>query len=169
MRDGKIQQIGTGTDLYERPRNLFVAFFIGTPSINLFDADVRVESDERVVVGCGAFSLALPPRLRPAVADYAGRRVKLGIRPEDLHVPRMAPFEVTEENTIRGVVNVIEPTAVGSTVYLSSLEEEPRDVVATFKQRVPSTYLGKEIPLAVNLEKLYLFDPVSERSLRNGA
>jgi multiple sugar transport system ATP-binding protein len=165
MRDGKIQQIGTGTDLYERPRNLFVAFFIGTPSINLFDADVRVESDERVVVGCGAFSLALPPRLRPAVADYAGRRVKLGIRPEDLHVPRMAPFEVTEENTIRGVVNVIEPTAVGSTVYLSSLEEEPRDVVATFKQRVPSTYVGKEIPLAVNLEKLYLFDPVSERSL----
>jgi multiple sugar transport system ATP-binding protein len=45
MRDGRIEQVGTGTTLYERPRNLFVAFFIGTPSINLFDVDLRVQGD----------------------------------------------------------------------------------------------------------------------------
>ena len=83
----------------------------------------------------------------------------------DLHVPRTAPFEVTEANTVRGVVNVIEPTAAGSTVYLSSLEDEPQDFVATFKQRVPSSYLEKEIPLAVNMEKAHFFDPATERSL----
>ena len=55
----------------------------------------------------------------------------------------MAPFEVTPENTIHGVVNVIEPTAAGSTVYLSTQEDEPRDFVATFKQRVPVSYLER--------------------------
>ena len=48
MRDGTIQQIGTGTELYERPRNRFVAFFIGTPSINLFDVDVRIGADDQL-------------------------------------------------------------------------------------------------------------------------
>ena len=78
----------------------------------------------------------------------------------------MAPFEVTPENTIHGVVNVIEPTSAGSTVYLSTHEDEPQDFVATFKQRVPSSYLGKEIPLAIDAAKAQLFDPDSERSLR---
>ena len=49
MRDGTIQQIGTGDDLYSRPRNRFVAFFIGTPSINLFDVEVRAGDEEEVV------------------------------------------------------------------------------------------------------------------------
>jgi multiple sugar transport system ATP-binding protein len=164
MRDGKIQQIGTGTELYERPCNLFVAFFIGTPSINLFDVTVRVE-DDQTMLGCEAFDLELPDELSAVVAGYGGKKLKLGIRPEDLHVPRAAPFEVTEANTIRGVVNVIEPTAVGSTVYLSSLGEGGQDFVATFKQRVPATYLNKEIPLAVNAGKVYLFDVETERSL----
>ena len=91
-----------------------------------------------------------------------------GIRPEDLHSPRMAPFEVTPENTIQGVVNVIEPTAAGSTVYLSTHDGEPQDFVATFKQRVPSSYLEKEIPLAIDAAKAHLFDPESERSLLKG-
>lgn len=169
MRDGTIQQIGTGTDLYERPRNLFVAFFIGTPTINLFDVAVRFAEDERATVACPAFSLDLPQRLTTAVAGYAGRTVTLGIRPGDLHVPRAAPFPVTEDNTIHGVVNVIEPTSTGSTVYLSSVDDDPRDFVAIFKQRVPSSYLGKEIPLAVDAERIQLFDPAMERSLLNGA
>jgi multiple sugar transport system ATP-binding protein len=168
MRNGIIEQIGSGSDLYERPRNLFVAFFLGTPSINLFDVTVRAETDGQVVLGCDAFDLELPPELHVSVVDYTGRAIKLGIRPEDMHVPRAAPFPVTDANTIKGVVNLIEPTSVGSTVYLSSLSGEPPDFVATFKQRVPTTYLGKEIPLAVDMAKAYLFDPASERSLLHG-
>jgi len=166
MRDGTIQQIGTGDDLYSRPRNQFVAFFIGTPSINLFDVEVRAGDEGEVVLQSPAFSLTLPISLHQAVAMHLGQRVTFGIRPEDLHVPRMAPFEVTPENTIHGVVNVIEPTAAGSTVYLSTQEDEPHDFVATFKQRVPVSYLGKEIPLAIDAAKAHLFDPNTERSLR---
>ncbi|MGH2614176.1 MAG: ABC transporter ATP-binding protein [Thermomicrobiales bacterium] len=169
MRDGAIQQIGTGEELYERPRNRFVAFFIGTPSINLFDAELRAEADERLIVSCPAFSLPLPKAWNAALAGQVGKRLIFGIRPEDLHSSRTAPFEVTPENTIHGVVNVIEPTAVGSTVYLSTLADEPQDFVATFKQRVPSSYLGKEIPLAIEATKAHLFDADTERSLLAGA
>jgi multiple sugar transport system ATP-binding protein len=167
MRSGTIQQIGSGSDLYERPRNQFVAFFIGTPSINLFEVDIQFE-DDRAFATCGAFKFALPDDLKDVVAPYNEQKVTLGIRPEDLHVPRMAPFEVTEENTMVGLVEVIEPTSAGSTVYLSSPTEDQRDFVATFKQRVPSSYLGKEIPLAVNMENVHLFDPTTERSLKFG-
>jgi multiple sugar transport system ATP-binding protein len=57
----------------------------------------------------------------------------------------------------------------GSTVYLSTVADPPQDFVATFKQRVPSSYLGKEIPLAIDVARVHLFDPESERSLRFGA
>jgi multiple sugar transport system ATP-binding protein len=169
MRDGTIQQIGTGADLYEHPRNRFVAFFLGTPSINLFDADLRIAADDQFVVACPAFNLPLPQAWNETLTRHAGRPVIFGIRPEHLHPPRTAPFEVTPENTIHGVVNVIEPTAAGSTVYLSTVEGEPKDFVATFKQRVPSSYLGKELSLAIDATKAHLFDVESERSLLNGA
>ncbi len=168
MRDGRLEQIGTGHELYERPRNLFVAFFIGTPSMNLFDVELRLEG-ERLVASSGAFRLRLPDEMRPVLAGHVGKRLRLGIRPEDLHVPRMAPFPVNQENTLRGVVNVIEPTSAGSTTYLSTLEAEPRDFVATFKVRMPSTYLDKEVPLAVNARNVHLFDPETELSLLHGA
>jgi multiple sugar transport system ATP-binding protein len=167
MRDGTIQQIGTGADLYERPRNRFVAFFLGTPSINLFDAEL-LYADDQFVVACPVFNLPLPQNWNETLAPYAGQPVIFGIRPEHLHPLRTAPFEVTPENTIQGVVNVIEPTAAGSTVYLSTVEGEPKDFVATFKQRVPSSYLGKEIPLAIDATRAHLFDVESERTLLNG-
>ncbi|HVU67791.1 MAG TPA: ABC transporter ATP-binding protein [Ktedonobacteraceae bacterium] len=164
MRDGKIQQIGTGSELYEHPVNQFVAFFIGTPSINLFEVTVRVSADELSLVH-PAFTLALPPEFRERVSAYADQQVMLGIRPEGLQSPRNAGFPVSEGNTIHGQVNVIEPTATGCTVYLSTLEDTPKDFVATFKARMPASYLNKEVPLAVNMKKIHLFEQESGRAL----
>jgi multiple sugar transport system ATP-binding protein len=164
MRDGRIRQIGTGTELYEQPRSQFVAFFIGTPSINLFDVEIQATEDALTVVH-PAFTLVLPPEMREKVHDYIGKQVQLGIRPEDLQSPRSAHFPVSEENTIRGLVNVIEPVATGCTVYLSTLEETPGDFIATFKARLPANYVGKEVPLAVNTRRLHLFDAETGSSL----
>ncbi|MCS7010583.1 MAG: ABC transporter ATP-binding protein [Anaerolineales bacterium] len=164
MRAGKIEQIGTGAELYERPHNLFVAYFIGTPSINLFDVEL-VGENGGLWVRNQAFSLRLPPVLAERLHPYLGRTLKMGLRPEDLHVPRLAPFAVTEENQMKGVVNVIEPTATGCSVYLSTLEANPQDFVATFRTRLPAQYLGKEVPLAVHLEKAHFFHPETEQSL----
>jgi multiple sugar transport system ATP-binding protein len=164
MREGRIEQIGTGTELYERPRNLFVAFFIGTPSINLFDVMIQTQ-DESLYAAGTAFKVRLPDEFKDPLTAHVGKRVKLGIRPEDLHVPKTAPFPVTEDNQMRGIVNVIEPSSAGCSVYLGTIEENQQDFVATFRVRLPVTYLGKEIPLAMNIRRAHLFEVDSERSI----
>jgi multiple sugar transport system ATP-binding protein len=166
MRNGKIEQLGTGSQLYEHPRNLFVAFFIGTPSINLFDIRLRAEGAELLAEG-PAFTLRLPADMHPRLGSWIGKPLKLGVRPEDLHTPKTAPFPVDESNTIKGVVNLIEPSSTGSWVYLSTLEAKPQDFAATFKLRLPASYLDKEVPLAVNLRRAHLFDAETEQSLLN--
>lgn len=167
MRDGKIQQIGTGTELYERPFTQFVAFFIGTPSINLFDAELRANAGQIDVV-TSAFTIRLPTELRAKALAFVGKPVRLGIRPEDLHTPKTAPFPVSNENIIQGEVQVIEPTATGSTTYLNTTTPDAQDFIATFKVRLPTSYIGKVIPLAVNQRKMHLFDVETERSIIYG-
>ncbi len=167
MNAGQIQQIGSGAELYDQPKNLFVAYFIGTPSINLFDLTLKAEGDGMVAAGPD-LTLRLHPEMVERARPFVGREVKLGVRPEHLHVPRMAPFEVTDDNTLRGIVNLVEPTSAGSTVYLSTSEEgdaSSQDFVATFKVRLPASYLDQEVPLGVDMSKVHLFDAESGASL----
>jgi multiple sugar transport system ATP-binding protein len=87
LRDGVLQQVGTPKELYERPVNLFVAEFIGSPAMNLVGADiVRDNGTVRAVFGDNRLSL----ERRPELAAYVGRRVILGIRPEDLDDAQVA-------------------------------------------------------------------------------
>ena len=168
MNAGQIQQIGSGSELYEHPRNLFVAYFIGTPSINLFDLVLEARGDA-VVATSPTLTLHLHPSMIERARPHVGREVKLGVRPEHLHVPRMAPFDVTDENTLHGVVNLVEPTSAGSTVYLSTSDEgagkAAQDFVATFKVRLPTSYLDQEVPLGVDMSKVHLFDADSGDAL----
>ena len=80
MRDGYLQQVGTPKDLYERPVNLFVAEFIGSPAMNLVGADIARRTARCAPFGDNSLDLAG----RSALAQFAGRRVILGVRPEDL-------------------------------------------------------------------------------------
>jgi multiple sugar transport system ATP-binding protein len=85
MRGGVLQQVATPHTLYEHPANLFVAGFIGSPTMNLVEAEL-VQHDGRIVARCGPHELGVPAEAlasRPALRDYLGRRVALGIRPED--------------------------------------------------------------------------------------
>jgi multiple sugar transport system ATP-binding protein len=168
MRGGRIEQIGTGRELYEDPVNRFVAFFIGTPSINLFDAELRADGDDLTVVA-PAFTLALPPELGH-LAEHAGKPITLGIRPEDLHSPRQAPFEVGPANTLRATVELVEPTTTGSTVYLTMAAPggADLDVTASFAARLPERYVGQEVPLAVDARRVHVFDAGTEVSLTAG-
>lgn len=168
MKDGELMQIGSGSDLYERPHNLFVAFFIGTPSINLFDARLEAEGGDLYAV-TDAFRLCLPADTARKVAVFQNRPLKLGLRPEAFHIPKQAAFSVSEGNTIHGLVTVIEPAASGSTVYLSTTANEPRDFIVKFDLRLPSRYLEQEIPLAIDPRKVQLFDPQTEDSLLHHA
>jgi multiple sugar transport system ATP-binding protein len=86
MRGGLLQQVDRPQVLYDRPANLFVAGFIGSPAMNLVEAEL-VAQNGGLVARFGPHELALPSALvaeRPALQRYAGRRVALGIRPEDI-------------------------------------------------------------------------------------
>jgi multiple sugar transport system ATP-binding protein len=86
MRDGVLQQVDTPQHLYDAPKNLFVASFVGSPAMNLFEAAV-VREGGRLVCRVGETEIELPSDVlaeRPSLAGYEGRRVALGIRPEDI-------------------------------------------------------------------------------------
>ncbi|MGN7932351.1 ABC transporter ATP-binding protein [Sphingopyxis sp. 22461] len=91
LRDGRIEQVGTPRELYERPANIFVAQFLGTPRMNILPATVA--EDGRATLGDGR-SIALPPL---AAALTAGTPLSIGIRPEDIAIgdaPDALPFTI---------------------------------------------------------------------------
>ena len=81
LADGVIQQIGSPREIYQRPGNIFVAGFIGSPSMNLLPGKISTQN-EAVKFDCPEAELSIP--LPPEPAHLAGRDLTLGIRPEDL-------------------------------------------------------------------------------------
>jgi multiple sugar transport system ATP-binding protein len=110
MRKGELQQVAPPQTLYERPVNLFVGGFIGSPAMNLAEAGI-VRDDGRLFVQLGDHRLALGDELlafRPKLRDYVDKRVVVGIRPENLEDAALAP-ETPEDQRLRGVVVLREP------------------------------------------------------------
>jgi multiple sugar transport system ATP-binding protein len=143
MRAGKIQQVGTPREVYERPANAFVATFIGTPPMNLIPAAV-----DGATLRSSSFSLPLTA----AVAD--GTRVLAGIRPEHLRLG-------TNGDGIRATIDLVEPIGHESIVYATAGNEK---LVAIFEpQQAP--HVGDTITLAVDPARVHLFDAATERSL----
>jgi multiple sugar transport system ATP-binding protein len=168
MRDGRIQQIATPTDLYRRPRNLFVAAFIGSPAMNLVDAQV---ADGAVTFG----GLRIPV---PAGAVPTGR-VILGIRPEafedaafaDPSLPSLdVDVTVLEElGSDAHVIFPIDAPRVSATEVRQATEHEDEDVLlagdrTVFVARVDArtrARAGERARLAVDPTGFHYFDPTS--------
>jgi multiple sugar transport system ATP-binding protein len=154
LRDGVLQQLGTPDEVYDRPVNSFVAGFIGSPAMNLLPADLSDKHGD-LVVSFGTTQLTVPPRVtesRPSLAGYAGRKVTLGIRPED--------FAAAERGDGLANVTVDRVESLGSelVVYLDAGVETPLTV--RLERRV-ELEAGQDAQLAVDLNRLYFFDPES--------
>ena len=144
MNAGKIQQIGRPMDVYERPRNLFVAKFIGTPPMNILKMQVR----EGRLEGNG-ISLSVGQPL-------SASEVYVGIRPEDLHEANGATAGV-----ITAQVELVEP--LGHEVIVHSKAGEETLVAAFGPRELPR--VGDPIRFSVDPAKLHLFDAASEERL----
>jgi multiple sugar transport system ATP-binding protein len=110
MRKGELQQVAPPQTLYERPVNLFVGGFIGSPAMNLVEASVE-RHNGRLAVHLGEHSLALSDELlayRSRLESYVGKRVVVGIRPENLEDAALEP-DTPDEQKLRGVVVLREP------------------------------------------------------------
>jgi multiple sugar transport system ATP-binding protein len=110
MRKGEIQQVAPPQELYERPVNLFVGGFIGSPAMNLVEATIQ-RRNGKLAVHVGEHDLTLSDELlayRPALQGYVDRRVVVGIRPENLEDAALEP-DTPDDQRMRGVVVLREP------------------------------------------------------------
>ena len=110
MRKGELQQVAPPQELYERPVNLFVGGFIGSPAMNLVEASIQ-QRNGTLAVHIGEHDLTLSDELlayRPALREYVGRKLIAGIRPENLEDAALEP-DHPEDQRMRGVVVLREP------------------------------------------------------------
>ena len=162
MKDGIIQQVDTPQNLYEKPANLFVAGFMGSPQMNFLDATVKVDGD--VAKLCIANKeIPLPPAKSKKVIEggYDGKIVTFGIRPEDVDDSEMiiSASPVSFESTVR----VYE--LLGAEVYLY-LDLADFPITARVDSRTTARP-GDTIKFTFDLEKIHVFDKETEQIITN--
>jgi multiple sugar transport system ATP-binding protein len=193
MRKGELQQVGTPQDLYDTPLNLFVGGFIGSPAMNMLEVKIAEQNGGLVAQG-GNQSVALSAETvdsHPALRDYVGRDVVLGIRPEDLEDAALAQHTPSEQRLL-GTVLLTE--ALGSEVMAHitvsippARTEESRELaedvgVETLPQADSAAEAeivgrfgartrvkpGDDVEVAVDTRGLHFFDPQTGLGIYNG-
>jgi len=163
MNAGVIQQVGTPQDLYDNPKNVFVAGFIGSPAMNFMRAHIESTDGELVLDG-GTYKLAIPKDRAPSLRQFEGRDMLFGIRPENIHDSHYIP---TGTKTAALQVNVDATELMGNEVFLHTLAGE-QPLLARVDPRTPAK-AGEGFELAVDLERMHVFDPESELALTKAA
>jgi len=157
MRDGLVQQVGTPSEVYRRPRNNFVARFIGSPAMNLFAGKLMTEAGE-LQFRSASFRVMLPDAFRAARTSGDSGDVQLGIRPEDVAVVEDRPGNGT---VTRGVVDLVEH--LGSDAY-ASVKVGNEIILARVSPDI-QLHDGQTVALSFNQSKLHLFDAATGESL----
>jgi multiple sugar transport system ATP-binding protein len=190
MNAGHLLQVDTPQVLYDQPVNEFVAGFIGSPSINLVEAQLE-QANGDLVVEFGGYRLAVDEqaaRNRSGLKDYIGRTVMLGIRPEDFEDPSLEP-DAPADRRMKVTVDLTEPLGAEVLVYFGTEATrvvssaaaadvgEDAEVQLGGDEGEPTTRLvgrvsprtraavGSEIELVVDTSRLYFFDPESRDAI----
>ena len=194
MRKGELQQVADPQTLYDRPVNLFVGGFIGSPAMNMVEATLE-QQNGGYVAKLGDQPLALSPRrsqARPALAAYAGRTVILGIRPEDLEDAELAT-DTPADRRLHGTTGLTRGARLGDHGALHDPGEARRhrgrararrgrrrrprrrragqEDQATFVGRFgprSSARAGQALEVAVDTRSLHFFDPDSGLGIYDG-
>ena len=163
MKDGVIQQVDTPQNLYEKPQNLFVAGFMGSPQMNFLDAKVKV-TGETANLEIAGHSIPLPPAKSKKLIDggYDGKIVTFGIRPEDVYDSEMF-IETSPQSVFESNVKVYELLGAEVNLYFD-LEEFP--ITARVDPRT-TTRPGDSIKFAFDIEKIHVFDKETEQTITN--
>lgn len=158
MKDGKIQQVGTPKEIYNRPNNVFVASFIGTPQINLIDCNI-VEKDERIYVEFEGGCLDLPKDKKDIIRanGYIGKSVILGVRPEDVELN-----VIQDTCKLKGTIDVVEHLGSELYIYIST---SFGDIIAKKNVGEDELKIGDGIEFNFNIKKLLIFDAKSKNSI----
>jgi multiple sugar transport system ATP-binding protein len=175
IKAGLLQQVDTPQRLYDLPTNVFVAAFIGSPSMNLYDGALSLDGQGGGTVQLGSQVLALDPESlskRPALANYNGKHVVLGIRPEDFEDAAIATGS-PENRRMQARVKLVEALGSELMVHMSidastvnsgdpdAPQELPGEgasnAVARFSPR-SKVVIDHDVEVVVATEHLHFFD-----------
>ena len=165
MNGGYVQQLGTPKDIYDTPANLFVATFMGSPSMNLIPVSIAAEGEALVAETAGVDGT--PVRLTiaqpgDALRAFVGRKVTMGIRPEALTDIEGADHRSTRIETFANPVLVTEPA--GSDTFVTTTIGGAQCIA---RMRADTeAQPGQPADFAINMEKAVFFDPKSENRIR---
>jgi multiple sugar transport system ATP-binding protein len=158
MRSGVLQQIDTPHILYDHPANVFVAGFIGSPSMNFFDATLVGDVNE-MYVQSDAFKLRVPDDKAKTYAEggYAGKEVIFGIRPSDIYDPEFEAANVYAQK-VDCRVDVTE--LMGNEIFLYLLAAD-KEFIARVDPRSKAR-VGSELGIIFDMERMHIFDRDTE-------
>ena len=151
MNEGRMMQEGKPLEVYENPRNMFVAGFIGSPSMNFLETKV-VEENGKIYVDGGNFRLSIPEDLQDRYRAWVNREVVFGIRPEHIN-DRAFVMDFSGKVEIKALVDVLEP--IGSEIILIATVGKYQ-IVAKIDSHTKAS-LHQPIELAVDMNKMHLF------------
>ena len=164
MKDGLIQQVDTPQNLYDKPCNLFVAGFIGTPQMNFINALVEKKNGEYYISFCGN-TIKIPndkylnEKEENVIEEYVGKEIVAGIRPECIHDEDMY-LEKFADSVIEADVEVTE--LMGAEIYLYLVAGEDQNLIARVASNSQAR-AGDKIKVALDPSKIHLFDKDTER------
>ena len=161
MKDGLIQQVDTPQHLYDNPVNMFVAGFIGTPQMNFINGTL-VNKGEEVYFEFEGNSIKVPAEKAndPALKEYIGQDVVVGIRPESIH-DQPAQISALEDSTVDAYVEVTE--LMGAEIYLYLTIGENRLIARVSPRSTSRT--GDTIKIALDTARMHIFDKDTEKCI----
>ena len=168
MKDGLIQQVGAPQSIYDNPVNLFVAGFLGSPSMNFFRCTVKAEENNRTALllddAKTVKKVYLDGTRGKQIADrYNGRHVLLGIRPEDIYELYEAKKLGIENDSVDVNEPVVNREMLGSEVILYF--DEQGKTLAVRLSSENQTQVGEKVSLYFDMEKAHVFDPETEENI----
>ena len=168
MKDGLIQQVGAPQSIYDNPVNLFVAGFLGSPSMNFFRCTVKAEENNRTALFLDdaktVKKVYLDGTRGKQIADrYNGRHVILGIRPEDIYELAEAKKLGIENESVDVDEPVVNREMLGAEVILYF--DEQGKTLAVRLSPENQTQVGEKVSLYFDMEKAHVFDPETEENI----
>ncbi|MCR5775124.1 MAG: sn-glycerol-3-phosphate ABC transporter ATP-binding protein UgpC [Lachnospiraceae bacterium] len=164
MKDGVVQQVDTPQNLYDKPTNLFVAGFMGSPQMNFLDATVKKDG-ENVCLECAGHTIPLPPAKAKKLIEggYDGKTVTFGIRPEDVYDSEVTINTLPDGAVFEAKINVYE--LLGAEVFLYfDLADFP--MTARVDPRTTARP-GDTVKFAIDVEKIHVFDKETTNTITN--
>ena len=167
MNEGRIQQVGAPQELYNRPDNIFVAGFIGSPAMNFFEATVA-DGKKGLLFDTDSIRIPVPQEEKKTLQAYKGKKVVFGIRPEHIHDREFLPLGCEVDNeclTAFPVTAAVEVTEMMGNEFFLHLLSGKTPFLARVDPRTRARP-GQELEVVFNMAGSHVFDPETGKVIR---